>query len=139
MLLAQLVTHDEFAKFSVLGNRLIIWRSLVQAQDGPHKGNHSRFPFFCIWAFTRLSPPFYCLHRLCRPQTRGRWVSTRLNLKPKMAHIKETILGFLFLYLGFHQVIFLVEMFTISYHLFCVLFGIILIYPYLCSDFRVGS
>ena len=97
------------------------------------------FLFFCIWAFTRVIS-LVLLFAPAKPTANTRSMGLyETNLKPKMAHIKETILGFLFLYLGFHQVISLVEMFTISYHLFCVLFGIILIYTYLCSDFRVGS
>ena len=59
-LVAQLVTLDEFAKFSELGNRLIIWRSLVQAQAGPHKESPKwRFFFVIACAFTSwLSPSF---------------------------------------------------------------------------------
>ena len=44
----------------MLGNRLIIWRSLVQAQAGPHKESPKwRFFFVIAWTFTSwLSPSF---------------------------------------------------------------------------------
>ena len=59
-LVAQLVTHLKSAGFWMLGNRLIIWRSLVQAQAGPHKESPKwRFFFVIAWTFTSwLSPSF---------------------------------------------------------------------------------
>ena len=56
-LVAQLVTHDKSVGFVMLGYRLIIWRSLVQAQAGPRRKEAliaenqavSAFVFYFIW------------------------------------------------------------------------------------------
>ena len=53
-----MVTRAEFAKFSMLGNRLIIWRSLVQAQDGPQKRIVFNGSLFCYSLFALTTPPY---------------------------------------------------------------------------------